>query len=172
MRKMPSRMIRTIFLQVSLASLVLSCSDQPKAGPEQYPGSEVLVGTWQSQELTIRLHSAYGVPDSLAEVRAKPSNWVEVMGLLPIETTFNADYTYSAVYREPDGTLRSETSGYFEMFGRDSLLIHRLVPSKETIRHSWIQKNDSVYGFSSLVDYDRDGQVDDELFAINKRISR
>ncbi|MBI1193584.1 MAG: hypothetical protein GC205_10475 [Bacteroidetes bacterium] len=161
-----------LFVYSMLAVLVLSCADQPKAAPKKYPGAEMLVGTWQSEELTVRLHSAYGIADSFAEVQAKRNNWVAVMGLLPIETTFNMDYTYSAVYREPDGSIRSETSGYFEMFGQDSLLIHRLVPSKETIRHSWVQKNDSVYGFSSLVDYDRDGQVDDELFAINKRIRR
>jgi len=155
-----------------LFSSLVSCTDQPKSTPERFPGAEVLVGTWQSEELTIRLHSAFGQVDSFVEIKANPANWVDVMGLQPIETTFYPDYTYKAVYREPDGSLRSETSGYFEMFGRDSLLIHRIKPSKETIRHSWVEKNDSVYGFSSLVDYDRDGVVDDELFSINKRIQR
>ncbi len=157
---------------IAVCVVIASCTREPASKPQPLPRNDLLTGTWESEELTVRLHSAYGNPDSSAIIKANRRNWVEVMGLLPIQTTFNPDNTYSAIYREADGTIRSETSGYFELLGRDSLIIHRLKPSAETIRHIWVQKNDSVYGFSGLVDYDRDGLTDDELFSLNRRIHR
>ena len=155
-----------------IAISTISCSSDSKTREPQKPRIDLFLGTWESEELTIRIHSAYGIEDSTLQIQANRSNWAEKMGLRPIITTFRADNTYSATYLEVDGTLRSESSGYFELISQDSLIIRRMKPSVETLRHAWIQKNDSIFGFSSVVDYDRDGQVDDELFALNRRIKR
>ncbi len=161
---LPGLMVLSIWL--------VSCKGSPKTNSSPSPKVDMLVGTWESLSLTIRINSAYGIADSQMLIEAREDNWVEVMGILPVQTTFNRDYTYSAVYLEVDSSLRSRSSGYFEFIGLDTLVIHKMKPNVETIRHAWVQKNDSVYGFSGLVDFDQDGVVDDELFALNKRIYR
>lgn len=156
-----------------LLTLILSCSKSNSSSSKvERPSSAVLVGTWESEELTIRIHSAFGIADSTVILQANRDNWQDKMGLEPIVTTFRPDNTFSAIYRELDGSLRSESSGYFELISQDSLIIRRVKPGVETIRHAWVMKNDSVYGFSSTIDYDRDGERDDEMFALNRRISR
>lgn len=91
--------------------------------------------------------------------------------MLPIRTVFRMDQSYFALYRNPDSSVLSKTSGFFELKGRDSLIIHKQQPNKETIRHAWVKKDADTYGFIGIVDFDGDGQIDDEMFALNRRVA-
>jgi hypothetical protein len=167
--------MRYLLLLCGASALFASCSSgSGDSGTQDQatPKASLFAGTWVSEELTIRLHTAYGIQDSSAVFSAKRSNWSSVMGMLPVETTFYPDYTFTALYRHRDSTISAQTSGYFELLGQDSIILYRLQPSPEVIRHAWVNKNDSVMGFSSRLDYDRDGERDDEMYALNRRISR
>ncbi len=149
-----------------------ACGNGKKDQAPAKPSGRYFHGTWTSQQLTVRLESVGGQPDSARSIEAGPRNWTKVLGIGPIHTTFHADNRYEAVYFDSLGREQNRSSGYWELRGADSLILHRLLPDPETVRHAWVRKNDSVVGFSGLVDFDRDGAMDDVLFSLNKRIAR
>ncbi|MFT7587999.1 MAG: hypothetical protein ACI959_000205 [Limisphaerales bacterium] len=129
------------------------------------------IGEWESISLEIRVNSYDGIADSTLIITADSSNWTEILNMLPIRTVFQPDHSYYATYRNPDSTIQSKTSGYFELKGADSMIIHKELPYPETIRHTWFRKDDSTYGFIGVLDFDQDGIADDEMFALNRRIA-
>jgi hypothetical protein len=155
-----------------LAVLVAACNSSGSKTEQKTPNGRYFHGTWSSMELNIRLESVGGIADSNRSIQADPGSWTKVLGIGPIHTTFHADNRFEAVYYDSAGQVQNQSSGYWELRGNDSLILHRLLPDPETIRHAWVRKNDSVVGFSGMVDFDRDGAQDDALFSLNTRIAR
>jgi hypothetical protein len=137
----------------------------------QGPNPAFLYGTWTSVSLDVRMPTVGGA-DSTATLSAREADWSRRLGIGPIHTIFHPDNRYEARYFDTLGAVTRRGSGYWELRPGDSLILHRLEPSPETLRHAWVRKNDSVVGFSGLVDFDRDGETDDALYALNRRIAR
>ena len=155
-----------------LCCLLSACSsgkNDGKAAVKVAP--EGFYGTWISQELIVRWHTVNGT-DSNMTIQANEASWEEKLGISLIETRFHPNNLYDAAYETADGGPAQRSEGYWELKGEDSIVLHRLKPSPETLRYAWVRKNDSVLGFSGWVDFDGDGEHDDELFSLNRRIAR
>lgn len=149
--------------------MVQACSSKPK--PAKSNSKQLVqqfIGEWQSLELEVRINTVAGIEDSFFVLKISEDEWLSKHQMLPIRTVFNPDQSYYSEYRGADSLISQRSSGFFEVKG-DSLIIHRTEPSLETLYHTWVRKNDSIYGFQSVLDYDGDGQADDEFFSLNLR---
>ena len=129
-----------------------------------------LVGTWEPYYLT--LEDANADPDSGAPMHdvfmATPTNWEKVTGIKPIRITYASDGTFTREHRDRNDSLFLRSSGTWYTDG-DSLYWSQDRPdtSRFTLRYSIVQ---DTLRTSGIVDFDRDGLVNDRMIEFQKRI--
>lgn len=170
-----SHMGKWLFSLIGASLLILgltSCNEGDKGNQTAPLKNEAkqFFGVWESEMLSVEIESYGGIEDSTLALEADRVGFAETFGILPILTVFREDYTYYSEYRSLDSTVQQRGSGFFEVKG-DTMVMHVLEPRAETLRLSWVRKDDSTYGFIYLADQDRDGAKDDKISTLIRRIA-
>lgn len=160
---MPPRFI--LFLAVCLSACNANSDSQEKT-PENltYDLKKEIPGTWEAIAFQVIINAG----DSLAAndlFEVKEGNWITQLGIQPIQTQYSADHKYRSEYKNQSDSLLQLTRGIWNVFG-DTLLL--VAPDATYQYHVKLQGERAE--FRCLLDWDGDGQEDDEYIGVQKRI--
>lgn len=123
----------------------------------------ILPGSWEALSFRVQMNTFQNT-DSSFILEVKAGEWENKLQMRPIQTEYSADNRYrSYSYNRSDSLIRTER-GIWNVFG-DTLM---LISPEATYQYQVIMKSD-ILEFKSLLDWDGDGQEDDEYIGIQKR---
>lgn len=156
-------------------SIVLAAcqSDQaPAAAPQEVGNSamdisEALLGTWETVEVDVN-YKTYEKSDTNFRQIIREADWGKLFGVRPARTEFTPDGKHRRTHSLMNGQVADITNGLWKAQGSDSLLI--IEPNK-TLYYAYGLDNDRLV-LTGVVDYDYDGEVDDEYRSVMRLVSR
>lgn len=126
-----------------------------------------LVGRWENIGLHVTIHTFHN-SDSTVVIDLTEDNLRRGFATKPFVTIIHDDGTYTVEIRSQSDSLVAKSSGEWKVES-DSLIMKQLNPSPALfVYHVKISGNTAE--FRTMVDYDHDGKVDDELLSLSRRI--
>ena len=126
-----------------------------------------LPGTWESVSINVKVNTVNNT-DSSYVFDVTEKNWSRTLGIQPIKTFYkNENNNYISEYYDLNDSLINVTRGKWYVFG-DSLT---LVTPEATYEYE-VSLDGGRGTFRSLMDWDGDGQMDDEYNGVQRKISR
>lgn len=163
--------LKSLAVWTLIPILFLSC--QPNADQQtntttaaQVDLKKAIPGVWESVSLQVIVHSVDNT-DSSYVFDVPEERWISTLGVKPIKTFYELDNKYRSEYRDRNDSLVNETRGIWNVFG-DTLM---LIAPDATYQYEVTLKN-GLGEFRSLLDWDGDGQEDDEYLGIQRYVSR
>lgn len=143
-------------LLLSIVILFAACATLPKPSFR-----EELTGTWTTDKIRVMMNSIRNTDkDSVVIVASK--DFMEHLGIYANVGHYHADGTFEDVYYASADSALMTTSGNWSTVGTDSMKIETTKPINRTsIYHVKVKKDRGI--FTGLVDWDGDGQEDDEF---------
>ena len=121
------------------------------------------VGEWINVSMRVWVRT-YNQTDTSFIVDINEDNWDLKMTVKPIATTVYADGTYISEFRNSFDSLIYQPKGTWMIDG-DSLIME----DHQAVYKYQIFIDGDLAEFKSIVDWDNDGQVDDEYFGIQRK---
>ena len=158
---------RYYLLAGMLALAIAACqSDKKEIAAEKANLETTLPGTWETIYMKVK-SPTFEKSDSTSVFEASEEYWEARFGVKPYRTYFSEDKKFHTVYRGLNGTLISEVSGIWNAFG-DTLM---MVEPKATSQYKVLAEKGRAH-FSAVMDWDGDGEEDDEVYFIYRLISK
>ena len=107
-----------------------------------------------------------GPADSVSTLEANEENWVEILGIKPIITTYSTDGTYVSEYRSPQDSVVGTSAGIWVT--NAGILTMTDGGSGGSYSYRFDIKNDTAT-FIGIIDFDEDGIADDRYVGIQRR---
>lgn len=124
-----------------------------------------LIGTWEAISFNVVMSSYLGgEKDSLFEITE--NYWTEKFQVKPVQTKYRPDSTYIQEYKTLEDTLISANRGRWYLFGDTLMMIEPNASYNYTI-----ELDKGMATFRSLLDWDGDGQEDDDFTGKYRLIS-
>jgi hypothetical protein len=159
-------MIRFIFIS---AIMLMSCNSGNKEMliTEETLTGDDLVGEWRNTSLKVMMNTFNGFKDSTRMLEANLNNWEEKVRIKPIQTFFEKDGTYRSDHFALNDSLLFSAAGTWTL-SNDTLIMRQTSPNVATYRLKTKIVNDEAT-FSGIIDFDDDGEEDDEYFGTQKK---
>lgn len=125
-----------------------------------------LPGTWEMVSLRVNINS-FDNRDTTVVFEIREPQWEKAYRVKPSRTYFEMDNQYRQEFRSIVDTLISENRGMWNSFGDTLMLIE-----PDTSYQYIVDIERGLAEFRSMVDWDGDGQEDDEYLGVHRRISR
>jgi len=148
------------------ALLILGCALLAGCSKKS-PLEKSLVGRWENIGLHITVNT-YMNTDSTVILDLTEDNLRNGFATKPFVTILRDDGTYLLEIRSKTDSLVNSSSGEWKV-DADSLIMHQLKPGLATFTYH-VRIFDGTAEFRTMVDYDRDGKVDDEILSRSRRI--
>ena len=154
---------------IPLLCLAACQSDPAPASAPNTPVdiSKELLGTWETVEVDVR-YNTYQQRDTTFRETIREADWNRLFGVRPARTEFTPDGKHKRIHRLNDGQVSDITNGVWKAQGQDSLFI--IEPNK-TLYYAYELDGDRLV-LTGVVDYDLDGQVDDDYRSVMRLVSR
>ncbi len=157
-------MIKIIKLFFLLALVLSSC--QKSETPESVDLKEMMPGTWESVSIKVVVNSVSNT-DSSYVFDVPEKLWKEKLGVQPVKTYYQAEENkFYSEYIDLDGNITNVERGKWYVFG-DTLM--RVTPDA-TYQYE-VAISGGVGTFKSMMDWDGDGNEDDEYSGVQRKIS-
>ena len=157
----------SISLALGCALAVWACQGEPqKAETSKVDLKEVLPGTWETKFFQIKMPT-HNDSDSTSVFEASEEYWEAKFQVKPYRTYFGPDQKYRTAYRGLQGHLISESRGVWNAFG-DTLM---MIQKDGTLQYKLLVEKGQAH-FSALLDWDQDGEEDDEYYMIYRLVSK
>lgn len=163
-------MIKQIGFLLLIGLLAYSCQSEPKnqeAAAETLDLAKTLPGTWEMVSLQVQVNS-FENTDSSYVLDIKEEEWERVFFVKPVKTYFELDNKYRRAYFNMNGDVVSEDRGMWNAFN-DTLM---MIEPNVTYQYIISEQPSGLLQFSALVDWDSDGEEDDEYLGVQRYISR
>lgn len=148
-------------LIILLCILAVACTSTKKESESVNEKSD-LIGTWANISLLVTM-KRLEKNDSL--LHAKEGEWESTLEIKPIETTFNSDSTFSSEYFSLDGQNFHTALGKW-WIENDSLAML----TEDGLTKYYFEIKDDRVRFRATLDWDGDGEVDDEYDGVQVKI--
>lgn len=123
-----------------------------------------LPGTWVAVAFRVKVNSFQNT-DSSFVMEVKEGEWEQKLQMPPIQTVYDAENRFRTQYKSLSDSLLRTERGIWNVFG-DTLM---LVSPDATYQYQVILQNKKAE-LKALIDWDGDGQEDDEYTGIQKLI--
>lgn len=134
---------------------------------EQKAHDPIIVGTWEYSFLFIESADVPETDPRWEYFVATPDNWERAMGFRPVRTTYIADGTFSAEYRNLQDSVFVTATGTWQTAG-DSLYFFQWAPDTFAATYHYAVERDTLK-FNGVADWDRDGQRNDKITMLQVR---
>ncbi|MEM1214629.1 MAG: hypothetical protein AAGJ82_03015 [Bacteroidota bacterium] len=155
-------------LLLSMSLLFGGCQSDTAATPSEASGFELkrdLEGTWQTVQINVAVNSADGL-DSFRVENLSEQIWRQQFGMQPPKFYFQPDNKFRRVHETLQGKVMDEGKGMWNAFGDTLVMI------EPDATYQYIVKGDGGRAtFRTLMDWDEDGETDDEFQALRRKIS-
>jgi len=135
------------------------------AGGAQPDFASILPGTWENVSLLVVVNTVANTDSSYSLV-VPPGAWEQKLGIKPIQSTFTEENRYYSKYYNLQDSLIRSTRGMWNVFG-DTLL---LIEPEATYTYRMELLPEDQISFSALLDWDDDGQADDEYEGVQQKV--
>lgn len=151
-----------------LAPLLFACQSEGGGGKatSRVDLLNALPGTWEAVSLRVLVNTADGT-DSSYVFEVKEEEWVRRLGALPVKTYFMPNHKYRQEFRGINDSLLNTSRGIWNVFG-DTLM---MIEANATYQYQVSLRN-GLAEFRDQLDWDGDGQNDDEYLGVHRKISR
>jgi len=160
-----------ILIVVLLAS-ALACGNEPSKEPPNEAGElemqDFLPGTWEMNSLSVLALSHEGIADSVYSLQIREQDWLKVYRTQPSQYAFRADKKFRIYFRDIEGQPIDSAKGIWNSFG-DTLM---LISPEETIQYRVRYKAGSLAEYRAQMDWDQDGEEDDQFQATFRKVSQ
>ena len=126
-----------------------------------------LPGVWESVSVRVDINTANNT-DSTDLFEVREENWEKTLGIKPIRTYYELDNKYRTEYRSRTDSLANLKRGIWNTFG-DTLM---LIEPDVTYQYIVSLKPNGLAEFRSTLDWDGDGQEDDEYVGVQRFVSK
>ena len=155
-------------MYLALALLMLgagSCKQESES--TEVDLKSALPGTWESVSINVIVNSVNNT-DSSYVFDVPEKLWTQKLGIRPIKTYYKEENNnYFSEYYDLKDSLINTTRGKWYVFG-DSLT---LVTPEATYEYE-VSVNGGLGNFRSLMDWDGDGEKDDEYVGVQRKVSK
>jgi hypothetical protein len=150
---------------------IFSCqSNTPteESNESQFPlTQDDLYGKWQILSFKVTYNALLGIPDSQYVFEVKEENWQQILATKPTISYFYQNNTFRQEFIDNNNVPYDTIRGIWNLLGDTLMLIS---PTASYTYQVSLQSNRAIY--SSIIDWDGDGEEDDEYFAIYKQLSK
>ena len=149
---------------------LMGCGPQedPPASEAPVAGLETqLLGTWETIEIEVTAPT-YGGEDTTIVDHIREADWGQVYGVRPARTVFTPDGKLRRTHRLKTGQVANITNGLWRAQGSDSLI---LIEPNVTYLYAYTIEGERLE-LEGTVDYDLDGEADDDYRAVLRLVSR
>jgi len=158
------------YLLVLSLVLFIACESTTEKSTAQATAAGKLVaelpGTWESVSINVAVNTANNT-DSTDQFIVEEENWQNTLGMQPVKTRFFREGNkYVREFRNLQGVLADTLRGRWNVFG-DTLM---LIEPTATYQYVTIFR-DGKMELTATVDWDGDGQVDDDYYAVERKVS-
>ena len=164
-------MFNTHTLLICLATLlVIGCTNtdaQQQNKPDIVPLAEAILGTWETIEVEANCPTYLG-QDTTVHQLIKEADWSRRYGAKPARTLYTSDGKLKRTYYNINGQTTDVTNGLWKTVGEDSLFV---IEPNTTLSYKH-ELNGSRLTLTGVVDWDYDGERDDEYRAVLRLVSR
>ena len=154
-----------------LSTLILaSCQTEPKnqeTEAETLDLEQTLPGTWEMVSIRVQVNSFENTDSSYVQ-EIKEEEWEKVFSVKPVKTYFEVDNKYRRAFFNINGEVVSEDRGMWNVFN-DTLM---MIEPNVTYQYIIDQKPSGLLQFYAILDWDSDGQEDDEYLGVQRYVSR
>lgn len=159
-------MTRGYLLLFLLATWGFSCQTDSGTSNTRPDLLEVIPGTWEAISFSVNVNSV-GDTDSSYVFNIGEKDWKPKLGIRPLRHIFKADQNYVRESRSIENEVMDLARGKWFING-DSI---RLVTPEATYEYE-VTIEGSVSTFHCFMDWDGDGEEDDEYTGIQRKISQ
>jgi hypothetical protein len=167
-----------ILLFIAASIFFYSCASGQKESREENVETEIgdkeftdyigemeqnLIGKWTNVAMRVRVNT-YNKSDTSFIVDINEDNWDLKMTVKPIVTMIYDNGTYESEFRNSFDSLIYKPQGTWMIDG-DSLIMK----DHQAVYRYKIFIDGDMAEFKSLLDWDSDGQVDDEYFGVQRK---
>lgn len=154
--------MKRYFSAILFVLLVMGCvTEEPANAPD-------LVGTWEPTYMLLEDVNAAEDDPMAGTLLLTPDNWVKIAGIKPIRITYSPDGTFMQEHRDKNDSLFLTSRGVWHTAG-DSLYWFQNDPDTFKLTLHWEVAADTLK-LEGIVDYDRDGIVNDKLMLYQMRM--
>ncbi len=155
-------------LLLLLSGLAMACQSN---GKEEEPAPAVdlksaLPGAWEAISLDVQVNSFQGA-DTGFVFSIREENWEQRLGVKPKRTVFQLDNRFRSEFRSLQDSLIDVQRGIWNVFG-DTLM---MVEPDATTQYE-VRLHSGLADFRSLIDWDGDGQADDEMLEVFRYVGK
>lgn len=150
---------------------IISCTEStttktttPKAGLDK----EACYGIWEGVSFNVIVNSFENNADSSFVFEVNEADWEQKLQVKPVKTIYLPDSTYIQEFHNLAGDMYDQSKGLWNTYGDTLLLLER----DATYTYDGKIKTNGLLELRSLVDWDGDGQEDDEYTATHRLIGR
>lgn len=160
------RLIYCLFLFLVLSSCGQDNTSSTQQNAQDAELKTQLLGTWEAMELKVHSPTFEG-QDTVVEQIIKEADWGRLYGVKPAQTVYTSDRKLRRSHYYTTGQLINVVNGIWKVEG-DSL--HIIEPN---ITFSYFAKlENQTLTLTGLIDWDRDGERDDDYEATFRLIGR
>lgn len=161
----PDIKLLLLFLGVLVA---WSCRRDTDRAPEVVkPDLKVVMpGTWAATYLNVKMPT-YQSGDTSEVFEASEEYWEAKYQVKPYRTYFGGEQKFRTVFRGVRGDVFGEAKGIWNIFG-DTLV---MIEPNKTVQYKVLIDKGMAH-FSAVLDWDQDGEEDDEFYAIFRQVSK
>jgi hypothetical protein len=154
-------------LLLSLVLLAACQSDGAKQADkaEKTDLTKALPGTWEAVSLRVDINT-YAGQDTSFLFEVKEEEWQRRLGVKPVRTVYSTDNKYRQEFYNPNGELSNTVRGVWNVFG-DTLM---MIAPDATYQYI-VQVADGRSEYRALMDWDNDGEEDDEYLGVQRMVS-
>ncbi len=154
-------------LYCALLLSLLACEAKEPPPPPEPPFSERILGTWETVEVEATSPTYQGLDTTVHQI-IREADWGRLYGVRPSRTVYTNDGKLKRTYYNSAGQVTDVTNGLWREKGTDSLLV---IEPNTTLNYRYQLEGERLT-LTGVIDWDYDGEVDDDYRAILRLVSR
>ena len=152
-------------LILALSGFACQSEESAAAEEESVDLKQLMQGTWQTTQISVAVNTAEGL-DSFRVDQLTEQVWERQFGMKPPIFYFQPDQKFRREHRNINDQVVDESRGMWNTFGDTLMLI------EENATYQYIVKaGDGRVAWRTFLDWDEDGEEDDEYQSIHRQIS-
>ncbi|MEZ5038256.1 MAG: hypothetical protein R2828_00125 [Saprospiraceae bacterium] len=129
--------------------------------------NKTLPGTWELININVKVNTFENMDSNFVQ-EIKEEDWEKIFYVKPVRTFYELDHKYRRAHFDLRDSLMSESRGMWNVFN-DTLM---MIEPDATYQYIVSQQSNGLLRVFTLLDWDSDGQEDDEYAGLMRYISR
>lgn len=158
------------YVGLLLALGMIGCQSNTSQGTKNQTTSvdlkTELPGSWETVAFKVNIYTFQNT-DSTFVLEVKAGAWEKKLQMRPIQTEYRPDNRYQSKYNNLSDSLIRTERGIWNIFGDTLMLI-----SPEATYQYEVTRTGKDLQFRSILDWDGDGQEDDEYIGIQRLVNK